>query len=130
VDARIVVLTYYNILPACNLAWLAPVAELALEADGAVVPGLNNLIRQISAFRHVFVAQGYGRLSSNSFVGGDDCRHPNSADHARLAARRCVHGGRIVLRVSTPKATARDQRTLEGNNCREWFISNQHLVTR
>jgi lysophospholipase L1-like esterase len=85
-NARIVVLTYYNSLPACNLASLAPAAELALEGDGAVVPGLNNLIRQIAAFRHVLIAEGYGRLSSNNFVGGNDCRHPNSAGHAKLAA--------------------------------------------
>jgi lysophospholipase L1-like esterase len=85
-DVRIVVLTYYNSLPACNLAPLAPLAHLVLQGDGASVPGLNNLIRSIAAYRHVLVAEGQGRLSSSDLVGGDDCRHPNSTGHAKLAA--------------------------------------------
>jgi lysophospholipase L1-like esterase len=84
-DAKLAIMTYYNSLPACDMAELAPLAELALEGDGGSIPGLNNLIRSIASAHGVAVAEGYGLLESDDLVGGQDCLHPNEGGHAKLA---------------------------------------------
>jgi lysophospholipase L1-like esterase len=84
-DVKVAVLTYYNSLPACFLAGLAPLAEIGLEGDGAFIPGLNNLIRGIAAQYQAVAVEGYGLLEVGDLVGGQDCLHPNDSGHAKLA---------------------------------------------
>jgi hypothetical protein len=55
-------MTYYNPLPACPLAALAPLADLVLEGGGPVTAGLNDIIRQrAAAVGAVVVETGPGR---------------------------------------------------------------------
>jgi lysophospholipase L1-like esterase len=84
-DTVIVAMTYYNPLPSCQLATLAPLAEAVLEGGPGLAAGLNDLIRSISAANHALVADAYGRLGSAELVGGTDCLHPNDAGHQVIA---------------------------------------------
>jgi lysophospholipase L1-like esterase len=80
-DTVIVAMTYYNPLPSCQLASLAPLADAVLEGGGGVTVGLNDLIRSIAAAHGVLVAEAYGQLGPGELVGGSDCLHPNDAGY-------------------------------------------------
>jgi lysophospholipase L1-like esterase len=80
-DTVIIAMTYYNPLPSCHLAGLAPLADAVLEGGPGVTVGLNDLIRSIAAAHGVLVAETYGRLGPGELVGGDDCLHPNDAGY-------------------------------------------------
>jgi lysophospholipase L1-like esterase len=81
----IVVTTYYNPLPGCVLAPLAPVADIVLEGGGVLPLGLNGLIRTTAAAHDVAVADLYGALDADDWVGGQDCLHPDDSGHAIIA---------------------------------------------
>jgi lysophospholipase L1-like esterase len=80
-DTVIIAMTYYNPLPSCQLAGLAPLADAVLEGGGGVAAGLNDLIRSIAAAQGVLVAETYGQLGAGDLVGGSDCLHPNDAGY-------------------------------------------------
>ena len=80
-DTVIIAMTYYNPLPSCQLASLAPLADAVLEGGPGVTVGLNDLIRSIAAAHGVLVAETYGRLGPEELVGGSDCLHPNDAGY-------------------------------------------------
>jgi lysophospholipase L1-like esterase len=80
-DTVIIAMTYYNPLPSCRLASLAPLADVVLEGGPGVTVGLNDLIRSIAAAHGVLVAETYGRLGPEELVGGSDCLHPNDAGY-------------------------------------------------
>ncbi len=80
-DTVIIAMTYYNPLPSCRLASLAPLADAVLEGGLGVTVGLNDLIRSIAAAHGVLVAETYGQLGPGELVGGDDCLHPNDAGY-------------------------------------------------
>jgi lysophospholipase L1-like esterase len=80
-DTVLVAMTYYNPLPSCQLAGLAPLADAVLEGGGGVAAGLNDLIRSIAAAQGVLVAETYGQLGAGDLVGGSDCLHPNDAGY-------------------------------------------------
>ena len=91
-DTTIAVMTYYNPLGACELSGLAGLAEVVLEGgtageNGPTVPlGLNDLIRRSAASAGAVVADTYGELGADDFVGGQDCLHPDDSGHAAVAA--------------------------------------------
>jgi lysophospholipase L1-like esterase len=85
-DTVIVAMTYYNPLPSCRLASLAPLADAVLEGGLGVTVGLNDLIRSIAAASGVLVAETYGRLGPGDLVGGNDCLHPNDAGYQLVTA--------------------------------------------
>jgi lysophospholipase L1-like esterase len=80
-DTVVIAMTYYNPLPSCRLAGLAPLADAVLEGGPGVAVGLNDLIRSIAAAHGVVVAETYGKLSRGDLVGGSDCLHPNDAGY-------------------------------------------------
>jgi lysophospholipase L1-like esterase len=80
-DTVLIAMTYYNPLPSCRLASLAPLADAVLEGGLGVTVGLNDLIRSIAAAHGVLVAETYGQLGPGELVGGDDCLHPNDAGY-------------------------------------------------
>jgi lysophospholipase L1-like esterase len=89
-EAEVVVMTYYNPLPACVLAPFSGLADVVLE--GGSVPGLpplavgfNDVIRGVAAKNDVLVADTYGALSTDDLVGGSDCLHPDASGHAIIA---------------------------------------------
>jgi lysophospholipase L1-like esterase len=80
-DTVIITMTYYNPLPSCQRASLAPLADAVLEGGPGVTVGLNDLIRSIAAAQDVLVAETYGTLGPGDLVGGTDCLHPNDAGY-------------------------------------------------
>ena len=89
-ETGIVVMTYYNPLPACILAPFTALADVVLE--GGSVPGLpplavgfNDVIRSVAAEKGVLVADTFGTLSTEDLVGGADCLHPDASGHAVIA---------------------------------------------
>jgi lysophospholipase L1-like esterase len=80
----LIAMTYYNPLPSCRLASLAPLADAVLEGGPGVTLGLNDLIRSIAAANGVLVAETYGQLGPDELVGGSDCLHPNDAGYQRI----------------------------------------------
>jgi lysophospholipase L1-like esterase len=80
-DTVLIAMTYYNPLPSCQLASLAPLADAVLEGGPGVTVGLNDLIRSIAAAHGILVAETYGRLGPGELVGGTDCLHPNDAGY-------------------------------------------------
>ena len=89
-DTTIAVMTYYNPMPGCRLAGLAPLAQLVLEGGGPVPAGLNDTIRNRAAQFGVEVAETAPVIGIEDLVGGTDCLHP------RLRPRR--HRSRIRRR--------------------------------
>jgi lysophospholipase L1-like esterase len=79
----IAVMTYYNPLPACPLAALAPLADLVLEGGAPLAFGLNDIIRQQAAAVGAVVVET-GPIVDPSEVR-PDCLHPNAAGHADIA---------------------------------------------
>lgn len=84
-DTRIVIMTYYNPLGACFLSDLAPLADLVLEGGGPLPLGLNDVIRSTAAATGVEVAETYGKLDNDDFVGGQDCLHPDKSGYHEIA---------------------------------------------
>jgi lysophospholipase L1-like esterase len=84
-ETEIVIMTYYNPLGACHLSNLAPLADLVLEGGGPVPVGINGIIRATAAATGARVADTFGELDGNDFVGGQDCLHPDKSGHHRIA---------------------------------------------
>jgi lysophospholipase L1-like esterase len=84
-DTVIAVMTYYNPLPACNLASLAGLADVVLEGGGPVPAGLNDIIRNTEAAHDAVVAETEPVIENADLVGGADCLHPNTAGHQDIA---------------------------------------------
>ncbi|HUO45654.1 MAG TPA: hypothetical protein VM470_02345 [Acidimicrobiia bacterium] len=85
-DVKIVVMTYYNPLGSCFLASLEPLGNLVLEGDGGSQPGFNDIIRATAAAFNVSVADTFGQLEADDFVGGEDCLHPDTSGHKQIAS--------------------------------------------
>jgi lysophospholipase L1-like esterase len=85
-DTTIAVMTYYNPLPGCQLAGLAPLAQLVLEGGGPVPAGLNDIIRNRAAQYGAEVAETAPVIGIEDLVGGTDCLHPDNSGHADIAA--------------------------------------------
>ena len=94
-DAVILTTTYYNPLPYCFLGAADPAAaqragDFILEggelAPGTTMPaGFNDTIREVAARYDVTVADAFGLLGADDFVGGADCTHPDGSGHRALA---------------------------------------------
>ena len=84
-DTTIAVMTYYNPLPACQLAPLAPFADRVLEGGGPVPAGLNDIIRSAAALHGAVVAETAPVIDLDDLVGGTDCLHPDNSGHDDIA---------------------------------------------
>jgi lysophospholipase L1-like esterase len=97
-EARIVIGTYDNPIPTCFLAQLfpgeaVPLADLILEGgsfvlrgETLVVPqGLHDIMRDVGEDYGVEVAEVYGMLSAEDWVGGGDCLHPDDSGYDKVA---------------------------------------------
>ena len=88
-DARIVIGTYDNPIPTCVLGGVAGAGELAifvLEGSPPVVPqGLNDIMRDVAADYNVEVAEVFGDLDPQDWVGGQDCLHPVESGYDKVA---------------------------------------------
>lgn len=84
-DARIVISTYDNPLGTCVLAPFEEFGDLVLEGGPGLDTGFNELIEAIAAATGVEVAEMYGQLSPDDWVGGEDCRHPDISGYHEMA---------------------------------------------
>jgi lysophospholipase L1-like esterase len=92
-DARIVLGTYDNGIAQCFLTQLNPAApllgDIVLENQPAVIPGgqgLHDIMRDVAADYGVEIAEVYGDLGPQDWVGGSDCLHPVDSGYAKVAA--------------------------------------------
>lgn len=94
-STTIAVTTYYNPLPACPLAHLAPLADVVLEGGGPLSAGLNDVIRQRAAAYGAVVVET-GPVVDLTEVR-PDCLHPNAKGHADIAAAFAAAVGESVV---------------------------------
>lgn len=85
-DAEIVITTYDNPLGACHLAALEPLADAVLEGGAGIPVGFNDLIKAVAAATAVDVADTFGQLDPEDWVGGTDCTHPDISGYHKIAA--------------------------------------------
>lgn len=89
-DARIVINTYDNGIAQCVLGGLPGAVQLAnivLEGLPPFVPlGLHDIMRDVGADYGVEVAEVFGDLSPQDWVGGNDCLHPDDSGYDKVAA--------------------------------------------
>ena len=84
-DAEIVITTYDNPLGACHLAALEPLADAVLEGGAGIPVGFNDVIKAVAAATAVEVADTFGQLDSEDWVGGTDCTHPDISVYHKIA---------------------------------------------
>lgn len=88
-DTQIVISTYDNPLGACFLAPLAPLADIVLEGGslngGSLAFGYNDIIRSVAAATQSDVADMFGELTVDDWVGGEDCLHPDISGYRTMA---------------------------------------------
>lgn len=88
-DTQIVISTYDNPLGACFLAPIAPLANVVLEGgslNGGALPfGYNDIIRSVAGATQSEVADMFGKLTLDDWVGGEDCLHPDISGYRTLA---------------------------------------------
>ena len=83
-ETKIVVMTYDNPLGSCHLSAIEPLGDLVLEGTPSF-PGFNDIIRSVANATDVSVADTFGKLSPDDWVGGEDCRHPDTSGHHKIA---------------------------------------------
>lgn len=84
-DTRIVISTYDNPLGSCVLAPFEGFGDLVLEGGPGFAIGFNDLIRLVADATDVEVADMYGQLTTDDWVGGEDCRHPDISGYHKMA---------------------------------------------
>lgn len=83
-DTRIVISTYDNGLRACDLAGLADFGDFALEGAPGFI-GFNQIIEMTAAATGAEVADMFGALDVDDWVGGSDCVHPDKSGYHKMA---------------------------------------------
>jgi GDSL-like Lipase/Acylhydrolase family len=87
--ATIAIGTYDNPIPSCQLAPVPGailLAELLLEGGGPVSQGLHDIMRDVASDYGVVVAEAFGDLGPQDWVGGADCLHPDDSGYEKVAA--------------------------------------------
>jgi lysophospholipase L1-like esterase len=91
-DARIVIGTYDNGIAQCFLTQINPaaplLADIVLENQPPVLPGgqgLHDIMRDVGADYGVEVAEVFGDLAPQDWVGGNDCLHPVDSGYQKVA---------------------------------------------
>jgi lysophospholipase L1-like esterase len=86
-DARIVIGTYDNPIATCFLAGVpgaVQLADLVLEGGPGVPQGLHDIMRDVGADYGVEVADVFGDLEPQDWVGGSDCLHPDDSGYDKV----------------------------------------------
>jgi lysophospholipase L1-like esterase len=87
-DTPIVIGTYDNPIPTCFLGAVPGASQLGaivLEGFPPVVPlGLHDIIRAVAADYDVQVAEVFGDLAPQDWVGGNDCLHPDDSGYDKV----------------------------------------------
>jgi lysophospholipase L1-like esterase len=86
-SGAIVIGTYDNPIPTCELGSVpgAPLlAALVLEGGGPLPQGLNDIIRAVAGTHGAEVAEVFGDLAPDDWVGGTDCLHPDDSGYDKV----------------------------------------------
>jgi len=84
-DTRIVISTYDNPFAACVLAQFEAFGDLVLEGGPGFPIGFNDLIELVAAGTGAEVADTFGELTVDDWVGGEDCLHPDISGYHAIA---------------------------------------------
>jgi lysophospholipase L1-like esterase len=87
-DARIVLNTYDNPIPTCFVNAFPGASFLAgivLEGGPGVPQGLHDIMREVAADYGVEIAEVFGDLAPQDWLGGQDCLHPRDSGYAKVA---------------------------------------------
>ena len=80
-DTQIIIVTYDNPIPFCDLGAVPGAAGL-----GDLLLGQLDLVMQgVAAAHDASVASTFGHLGPGQWVGGPDCLHPNGSGHGTVA---------------------------------------------
>jgi lysophospholipase L1-like esterase len=85
--APIVIGTYDNPIATCVLGSVPGAVQLGalvLEGGPGVPQGLNDIMRQVASVHDVQVAEVFGDLAPQDWVGGLDCLHPDDSGHDKV----------------------------------------------
>jgi lysophospholipase L1-like esterase len=86
--AAIVIGTYDNGFANCNLGTVIPgavqLAALVLEGGPGVSQGLHDIMREVASRYDVQVAEVFGDLAPEDWVGGTDCLHPDDSGYDKV----------------------------------------------
>jgi lysophospholipase L1-like esterase len=86
-DAPIVIGTYDNPIATCFLAAFPGAVQLGavvLEGGPGVPQGLHDIIREVAARYDIQVAEVFGDLGPQDWVGGSDCLHPDDSGYDKV----------------------------------------------
>jgi lysophospholipase L1-like esterase len=87
-DTTMVIGTYDNPIATCFLGQTPGAVELGalvLEGGGPIPAGLHDIMREVGA-RHGFeVANVFGDLEPDDWLGGQDCLHPGDSGYEEVA---------------------------------------------
>ena len=84
-ETQIVISTYDNPLAACFRAPIVALGDLVLEGGPGFSVGFNDIIRSVAAAFDVDVADTYGQLAVDDWIGGPDCTHPDTSGYHKMA---------------------------------------------
>jgi lysophospholipase L1-like esterase len=85
--ATVVIGTYDNPIPTCFLGAVPGAIQLGalvLEGGGPVPQGLHDIMREVAARYDVRVAEVFGDLAPDDWVGGIDCLHPDDSGYEKV----------------------------------------------
>jgi lysophospholipase L1-like esterase len=88
-DTRIVIGTYDNPFAQCFLGGVPGAVQLAalvLEGGPGLPVGLHDIMRDVAGDYGVEVAEVYGDLGPQDWLGGNDCLHPDDSGYEKVAA--------------------------------------------
>ena len=88
-SAKIVIGTYDNPIPTCVLGSVpgaSLLGALVLEGGGPLPAGLHDIIRAVAAAHHIRVAEVFGDLAPEDWLGGNDCLHPDNSGYDKVTA--------------------------------------------
>jgi lysophospholipase L1-like esterase len=86
-DTPIVIGTYDNPIATCNLGGVpgaVQLADLVLEGGPGVPQGLHDIMREVAAPNDIQVAEVFGDLAPEDWVGGADCLHPDDSGYNKV----------------------------------------------
>ncbi|MGH2992593.1 MAG: SGNH/GDSL hydrolase family protein [Solirubrobacterales bacterium] len=86
-EARIVIGTYDNPIATCFLGGVpgaVQLADLVLEGGPPVPQGLHDIMRDVVGDHGVEVADAFGDLGPEDWVGGQDCLHPDDSGYEKV----------------------------------------------
>jgi lysophospholipase L1-like esterase len=88
-ETRIVIGTYDNPIPTCVLGAIpgaAALADIVLEGAPPILSqGLHDVMREVAAQYDVEVADAFGDLDPQDWLGGSDCLHPVDSGYDKIA---------------------------------------------